>query len=121
MRCGAKRRSRACRSSARARWIGSPRRAPRGARGGGGAGRPGDVPQRVAEALRTDPDAGLQARAVEAPREAAAADAVWQDALEGRLPDTPADLRDVLTARGGAAPLGVLQKLVDAGRQREGG
>lgn len=81
---------------------------------------PGDVRERVAEALRTDPDAGLQARAVEAPREAATADAVWQDAVEGRLPDTPADLRDVLQARGGAAPLGVLQKLVDAVRQKEG-
>jgi hypothetical protein len=77
------------------------------------------VRQRVADALKADPDAGLQARAVEAPREAAAADAIWQDALEGRLPDTPADLRDVLQARGGAAPLGALQKLIDAVRERE--
>ena len=77
---------------------------------------PGDVRTRVADALKADPDAGLQARAVEAPREAATAEAIWQDALEGRLPDTPADLRDVLQARGGTAPLGVLQKLIDAVR-----
>jgi hypothetical protein len=81
---------------------------------------PGDVRARVAEALRTDPDAGLQARAVEAPRDAATADAIWQDALEGRLPETPGDLRDVVQARAAGAPLGVLQKLIDAIRQKEG-
>lgn len=83
-------------------------------------GVPGDVQDRVAAALKADPDSGLQARAVEAPREAATAEAIWQDAVEGRLPDTPADLRDVLRARGAAAPLGVLQKLIDAVRAREG-
>jgi hypothetical protein len=81
---------------------------------------PGNVRDRVAGALRSDPDAGLQARAVEAPREAATSDAIWQDALEGRLPETPADLRDVIHVRGATAPLGVLQKLIDAVRQKEG-
>jgi hypothetical protein len=81
---------------------------------------PGNVRDRVAEALRLDPDTGLQARAIEAPREAATAEAIWQDALEGRLPDTPADLRGVLQARAATAPLGVLQKLIDAVRQHEG-
>ena len=81
---------------------------------------PGDVRDRVASALREDPDTGLQARAVDAPREAATAEAIWQDALEGRLPETPADLREVLQARGANAPLGVIQKLIDAVRALEG-
>ena len=81
---------------------------------------PGNVRDRVADALRSDPDAGLQTRAVEAPREAAAAEAVWQNALEGRLPEAASDLRDLLQARAAAAPLGVLQKLIDALRHKEG-
>ncbi len=81
---------------------------------------PGDVRQRVADALRSDPDARLQSRVVEAPREAAAAEAIWQDAQDGRLPGTPSDLREAIQVRGAAAPLGVLQKLIDAVRQKEG-
>jgi HEAT repeat protein len=81
---------------------------------------PGDVRDRVAAALREDPDTGLQARAVDAPREAATAEAIWQDALEGRLPETPADLREVLQARSANVPLGVIQKLIDGVRALEG-
>ena len=51
-------------------------------------GMPEGVRARVAEALQADPDPGLKARVGDLPRDAAAADAVWQDALEGRLPDT---------------------------------
>ena len=50
---------------------------------------PPDVRDRVAAALQADPDPGLKARAVDLPRDAASAEAVWQDALEGRLPDDP--------------------------------
>jgi len=46
-------------------------------------------------------------------------EAVWADALEGRLPDDPAPLRDLVQARGGSAALGVLQKLIDVVRARE--
>lgn len=81
---------------------------------------PGDVRDRVAAALRSDPDADLQARAGQAPREAATAEAIWRDALDGRLPEAPAELRDLIQARGAVAPLGVLQKLVDAVREKEG-
>jgi len=45
--------------------------------------------------------------------------AVWADALEARLPDDPAQLRDVIQARGGTAGLSVLQKLIDVVRARE--
>jgi hypothetical protein len=60
---------------------------------------PPGVRARVAEALQADPDAGLKARAVDLPRDTAAAEAVWQDALEGRLPDSPAMLREAAFAR----------------------
>ena len=80
---------------------------------------PAGVRARVAEALQADPDPGLKARAGDLPRDAAAADAVWQDALEGRLPDTPAALRDAAESRAAAAPLSALQRMIDAVRSRE--
>lgn len=48
-----------------------------------------------------------------------AAEAVWQDAVEGHLPEDPAPLKDAIKAHEGSAPLGVLQKMIDAVRQRE--
>jgi hypothetical protein len=66
---------------------------------------PASVRNRLAEALRADP---------------APADPVWDDALEGRLPERPELLRDALTARAGAAPLNALRKMIDAVRAREG-
>lgn len=75
---------------------------------------------RVAEALQADPDPGLKARGLDVSRDAAAADAVWQDALEGTLPDTPAILREVVQTRAAAAALSALQKMIDAVRAREG-
>lgn len=80
---------------------------------------PATVRDPIADALRRDPDGGLHLRAVEASRDTAALEAVWQDALDGRLPDDPSALREAVKARAGAAPLGSLQKLVDALRLRE--
>jgi hypothetical protein len=82
-------------------------------------GIPEGVRARVAEALQADPDPGLKARALDVSRDASA-DAVWQDALEGRLPDTPAIVRDVAQTRAAAAALSALQKVIDAVRAREG-
>lgn len=81
---------------------------------------PEGVRARLTEALQSDPDPTLKARAGNLPREAAAIDAVWQDALEGRLPDTPAALRDAATVRAAAAALGSLEKLIVTVRVKEG-
>lgn len=83
-------------------------------------GMPEDVRARVAEALRDDSDPQIQAGLSQAPQEAAAADAVWRDAVEGTLGDDPAELREALKTRGATAALGVLQKMIDAVRIREG-
>ena len=58
-------------------------------------------------------------KALGAPPDAQNVDAVWHDAAEGRLPDTPGPLREAVQLRAAAAPLGVLQKLVDAARAKE--
>ena len=83
----------------------------------------GDMPENVrapvAHALQQDPDAGVQARAVDGPRAAASTEAIWQDALDGRLADDPARLSDAVKLRGGTAPFSGLQKLVEAVRLRE--
>jgi hypothetical protein len=47
------------------------------------------------------------------------ADALWRDAMEGRLPDAPAALREVVAAQAAAAPLSNLRRLVEAVRARE--
>jgi hypothetical protein len=83
-------------------------------------GMPEGVRVRLTEALQADPDPRLKARAGNLPREAATADAVWQDALDGHLPDRPAELREAASARAPAAALGSLQKLIDTVRLREG-
>jgi hypothetical protein len=48
-------------------------------------------------------------------------DAVWQDAIDGRLPDDPSLLREAIAARAAAAPLSTLQRMIDACRAREEG
>ncbi len=78
------------------------------------------VGEQIAAALRTDPDHAVSAGAHAAPGERAAADAIWQDALEGRLPDSPALLREVARTRAPSAPLGALQKMIELVRVREG-
>jgi hypothetical protein len=82
---------------------------------------PGGVRARVAAALELDPDAGFRMRLDDAPRAAAATDAVWRDALDGRLPERPDALREAVQTKAFSATFGVLQKLVDAVRVREGG
>ena len=54
-----------------------------------------------------------------ADKETARATAVWTDAIDGRLPESPADLREALNAEAASAPLNQLRKLVDAARTRE--
>lgn len=78
------------------------------------------VGDRIAAALREDPDAGINAGAADVPRDVAAADAAWKDALEGRLPDEPDVLREVALTRGPGAAVTALQKIIDAVRAREG-
>jgi hypothetical protein len=53
------------------------------------------------------------------PPDARTVDGVWQDALDGRLPDAAGPLREAVQLRAASAPLGVLQKLVDAVRAKE--
>ena len=86
---------------------------------------PDDVRTRVAAALHGDPGGGLNDVAgviTTAGSDAARRrdhEAVWKDALEGRLPDAPDELRAVVAARGTTAPLNTLRTLVDAVRSRE--
>jgi len=83
-------------------------------------GIPEGVRARVAEALRSDPDERLKARAADASRDVATGDDTWQDAIEGKLPDTAGALRDAAQTRAAAAALTSLQKMIDACRAREG-
>jgi hypothetical protein len=71
----------------------------------------------VAQALQQD--AGVEALA-QGPAGTAGLDAAWQDVVDGRLPEDPAELREAVQARVATAPLGVLQKTIDAVRVREG-
>ena len=131
--CGSVRAARAARFTARSgrhrgarRCSWPPRSIPRRTPGPAGVVRSasGHASRRAGRAspaaLQADPDPGLKARAVDLPRDTAAAEAVWQDALEGRLPDAPALLREAAQPRAQAAALSALQKLIDAIRAREG-
>jgi hypothetical protein len=80
---------------------------------------PEGVRERVAAALQSDRDRGIKERAAELPRQAAAAEAAWSDALDGSLPDDPAVLRDLIHHKAPSAALTALQKLVEAVRARE--
>ncbi|MCA1560235.1 MAG: hypothetical protein LC804_08200 [Acidobacteria bacterium] len=80
---------------------------------------PVGVRARVAEALKADPDTTVRAHAAAAQREAAVADALWSDAMAGRLPDDPGPLAEVIAAKAAASPLSALQKLIDAARARD--
>lgn len=66
---------------------------------------PGKVRERVEAALRAEGEP--------------AGDAVWANAVAGRLPDDPAALEEALRTRATSAPLTTLQKLVDAVRAME--
>ncbi|HVL67358.1 MAG TPA: hypothetical protein VM364_08850 [Vicinamibacterales bacterium] len=80
---------------------------------------PEEVRAPVEAALRDDLDPSVRARATDREGEAAALDAVWRDALEGRLPDDAATMREAIRVNAPAAPLSVLQTLVDRLRARE--
>ncbi len=83
---------------------------------------PPDVRARVAETLRNDAARGTNDVAdvmTIADGDAARAEAIWKDAVEGRLPEAPHELRDALATRGASASLNTLRALVDAVRARE--
>ena len=81
---------------------------------------PEGVRVRVREALKKDPDSHMKARALDSSSSIAMADALWQDALDGKLPDSPAIFRDAAQTRASTAALSSLQKMIDAVRAREG-
>jgi HEAT repeat protein len=81
---------------------------------------PEGVRARIAEALKTDPDPQMKARTLDSSRGAAAADVVWQEALEGRLPAKAGSLREAAQTRASVAAFTALQKMIDAVRTREG-
>ena len=80
---------------------------------------PDGVRTRVAEALAADSDPKLRSLSRELPRDAEADEMVWQDALEGRLPDDAAALREAAQTRAPSAALSALQKMIDEIRTRE--
>jgi hypothetical protein len=80
---------------------------------------PDDVRTRVAAALEGDVGIALREVARSTDADAARAGAVWADAVEGTLPETPGDLRAALITRSASAPVNTLRALVDAVRERE--
>ena len=83
---------------------------------------PPDVRARIAAALRRDAVRGTSDVAdviTMADGEAARGEAVWKDAVEGRLPEAPEALRQALATRSASAPLNRLRTLVDAVHTRE--
>ena len=84
---------------------------------------PPDVREAVRRNLVADPDPQVRAHA--APPSRAADDPsspeerLWRDAVEGRLPSSPAPLKQALASRRGRARLTELQHLVDHLRGRE--
>jgi len=86
---------------------------------------PADVGEAVRKNLSEDKDPDVRARAATpvtrpAGQNAAADDeAVWSEAVAGRLPGSPAPLKHALAARRTSAPLTALQHLVDHLRARE--
>ncbi|MBA3296996.1 MAG: hypothetical protein H0U19_08670 [Acidobacteria bacterium] len=74
---------------------------------------------RVETAVADDPDASIRARATSTQRGAPPGEAVWQDAIEGQLPDDPAALRDATQTRAAVTALSAIQKLIDGVRARE--
>jgi hypothetical protein len=78
-----------------------------------------DVRVRVAEAVRGEARGPLRDVARAADRDAARAEALWNDALDGRLPDAPGVLADALAPRAAIAPLNALGKMIEVVRARE--
>lgn len=79
---------------------------------------PAEVRQRVDAALQQDPDRKLRELS-KASGDVAKTDALWNDASEGRLPDDPSALRDLVSARAANTPLNAVRKMIDAVRAKE--
>jgi hypothetical protein len=71
---------------------------------------PADVRQAIGELASDSP---LPAESLD--------DALWEDALNGRLPDDPARLREAIPVHAPAAPLADLRRLIEALAAREQG
>jgi hypothetical protein len=82
-------------------------------------GMPEQVRAPILAALGADPDRAIRTRAAGGHADPAMADAVWQDALDGRLPDRPSMLRDLVGTHGPHAAFGALQKMIDLVRTSE--
>ena len=78
-----------------------------------------EVRRRIANALRDAGDTVLRMEREDGAQRAAEADALWADAVAGRLPDDPGALRDVVRSRASSTPLTVLRRLIEAIRTRE--
>jgi hypothetical protein len=83
------------------------------------AGMPERIRAPLKSVLDADADPGLTALLDDAGAPDAGDRAAWQDALEGRLPESPAPLRRVVQAAGKAAPVSAIRGLVDRVRERE--
>jgi hypothetical protein len=86
---------------------------------------PADVREAVRKKLSEDTDPEVRARAASALTRGTAPDgppdeeSIWREAIAGRLPATPAPLKQALAARRATARLTELQHLVDQLRGRE--
>jgi hypothetical protein len=86
-----------------------------------------DALQDMPEGIRTRVKEALEARGTDAGDpitrnvdiDSARVEAVWNDAVAGRLPDSPETLRDALNRRAASAPLNTLRRLIEAIRERE--
>jgi hypothetical protein len=80
---------------------------------------PEAVRSRIDEALQADPDRRVRELSKTASHDLARGDALWNDAIDGRLPDDPRALREIVGARAASAPLNTVRKMIDAARAKE--
>ena len=80
---------------------------------------PADVRQKVAGALGPWADDTVREHSQKGDQATVSDDALWKDALDGRLPDDPDLLRATVSARAATAPLGALRKLIEEVRRVE--
>jgi hypothetical protein len=79
----------------------------------------GDVGKRLAQTFRQDQGGARHKPSVPPDADEARLEAIWQDAVEGRLWDDPQVLRNALAAHASSAPLNTLRKMIEAVRLRE--
>jgi len=79
----------------------------------------GEVGQRVARTVREDKSGKAGKPTAPPDVDAARLEAIWQDAVEGRLPDDLRLFRNALAAHASTAPLNTLRKLIESVRLRE--